>query len=404
MATVIEVESAYHPRAMDEPVRCAILAPVPVPYREPLFARLAEHGRVAPTVLYQSASQPGWDQRADWFPHEHPYDSAVLRAWQRRRPGRTPVLLPRGLGRALRRADPACVVSWEYGPATLRALAWCSARHRPLVIFSELTPRTEGGLSAARRRLHRLLAPRAAGFIVTSSAGRERLLALGVPPERVEVSLQSADVARFRVAGASRTPSAAASATPTTPASRSPAADPVRVLSVGRLVPDKNLRLLLDAWVEAGLRPEEARLELVGSGPLEHELRACAERLGVPARFRGYVSPGDLPGAYGEADVLALVSTYEPFGVTVREGVAAGLPVLCTRAAGAAGDFAVAGENAVLVDPLSTSEVAAALRLLVRDHAARERMAAASRRIAAATPPDADVEAFERAVLRAVRR
>ena len=49
--------------------------------------------------------------------------------------------------------------------------------------------------------------------------------------------------------------------------------------------------------------------------------------------------------------MLALVSTYEPFGVTLREGAAAGLPLIASRRAGAVGDVAVEGENAIVVDP-----------------------------------------------------
>src|SRR3954462_13639527 len=106
-------------------MRCVVLPPVPAPSREPLFALLAERGRIGLPVVYQAGSQPGWDQRPDWFPALHPYESRVVASAQRARPGRTPVLLPRGLGRALSELDPDCVVSWEYGAATLRALAWC---------------------------------------------------------------------------------------------------------------------------------------------------------------------------------------------------------------------------------------------------------------------------------------
>src|SRR3954447_9477128 len=214
--------------------RCVIVPPVPVPYREPLFARLAERGRIEPRVVYLSAAQPGWDQRSDWFPNRHRYRSSALRARQRARPGRTPVLVPRGLGRVLSEADPACVVSWEFGAATLRALAWCLRRGRSLVIFSEVTADGEVELSAAQRRVHRLLAPRVAGFIAASSAARRRLASLGVEPERIELSLQSADVERFGTAAGSR----------------EDGGGPVRILAVGRLVADKNLAVLIESFAE----------------------------------------------------------------------------------------------------------------------------------------------------------
>lgn len=357
-------------------MRCVVLPPVPVPYREPLFALLAERARIGLQVVYQSGSQPGWDQRPDWFPALHPYESRVLGSRQRDRPGRTPLLFPRALGATLSELDPDCVVSWEYSATTLRALAWCRRRGRRLVIFSELTP---DAAAAVRRPHHRLLAPRAGGFVAASSAARERLVRMGVPGERVEVSIQSADVAAFRAA-AERRPERAG---------------PPRILCVGRLVADKNQALLIRAFAAASA---EGELLLCGTGPLEPALRRDAE--GLPVRFLGYIPPGELPELYAEADALALVSTYEPFGVAAREAAAAGLPIVCSRIAGAAGDVAVEGENALLVDPEDEVEVADALRRLLTDAELRARLAAGSRAVTERTPLEADAEAFERAVLR----
>ena len=373
------------------PPSVTILAPVPVPYREPLFRALAQRGRVDPHVIYLSAGQSGWDQAPEWFPSAEGYSSEVLGSWQRSRPGRSPVTFARGVGRALSAARPDCVVSWEFGPATLRALAWGRRRRVPVVIFSELTPWSEGALSRVQRVTHRALAPRAAGFVVASSQGVERLRRLGVEAERMEVALQSADVEALAEAAGAPAGGGAPSA-----------GAPVRILAVGRLVPDKNLDGLIQAFARAGLDPGEAELELRGTGPLEGALRDQAERLGVPVRFPGPVAPAELPGVYSSADVLALVSTYEPFGVTLREGAAAGLPLLASHRAGATGDVAVDGENALVVDPDDLGQIAAGLHRLVREPELRERLAAGSRAVTERHPPQADAEAWERAILRAV--
>ena len=104
---------------------------------------------------------------------------------------------------------------------------------------------------------------------------------------------------------------------------------------------------------------------------------------------------------YDRADVLALVSTYEPFGVTVREAAAAGLPLICTKRAGAAGDLAVEAENAFVVDPSDRAAIAKALGALVRDAPLRARLSAGSLAVTERHTLEADVEGFERAVLRA---
>jgi len=172
-------------------LRCAIVPPTPVPYREPLFRALAERPGLDICVIYQSAGQPSWDVPPEWFPTEHPYPAVHLRSRQRRRAGRTPVLWSHGLGRALRRADPDCVVVSEYGPASLRALRFCRRHGRAYVIFSECTPRIDSMLPGWQLTLHRRLARQADGLIVASSAARDRLLAFGVPEERIEVALQA---------------------------------------------------------------------------------------------------------------------------------------------------------------------------------------------------------------------
>jgi glycosyltransferase involved in cell wall biosynthesis len=365
------------------PPRVSILPPVPVPYREPLFRALAERGNVIPHVVYLAARQPGWDQPESWFSDAKGYGSEVLRSWQRSRPGRTPITVPRGIGRALSRSRPDCVVSWEYGPATLRVLAWARRHGVPLVIFSELTPWSDAGLSGLQRRVHNALAPRAAGFIVASSQGVERLTRMGVDPARAEVALQNADLEHIR------------------PATPGAGGDPVRILAVGRLVPAKNLGGLIRAFAEAGFDDGEAELEVRGIGPLAGELAELADRLGVPVRFPGASTPRELGDVYASGGALALVSSYEPFGVTLREGAAAGLPLIASERAGATGDVAVDGENALVVDPDDRMGLVEALRRIVREPDLRERLAAGSRAVTERHPPEADAEAWERAILRA---
>jgi glycosyltransferase involved in cell wall biosynthesis len=361
-------------------LRCAIVPPTPVPYREPLFRALSEHADLDICVIYQSAGQPSWDVAADWFPRDHPYPAVHLRSWQRRRPGRTPVVSPRGLTRALRDANPDCVVVWEYGAASLQALAWCRRHRRAYVIFTECTPMIDSMLPGWQLALHRRLARHADGMITASSAARQRLLSFGVPDERITVALQAADLEAFRAAVPARS-----------------AAGPLRVIGVGRLVPDKNFGTLIRA------APADAEVEIVGTGFLEAELKELAAQRGARVRFRGHVPPSQMPALYASADVYALISTYEPFGVAVREAVATGLPIVCSRTAGAAGDVAIDGRNALLVDPHDADTIAVALARLAADPELRSRMGEESRAIDRETE-GVEVEAFAGAITAAARR
>ena len=375
-------------------VRCAIVPPTPVPYREPLFRSLHEREELDIRVIYQSAGQPSWDVPPEWFPREHPYPALHLRSLQRRRAGRTPVLWPRGLERALGTADPDCVVVSEYGAASVRALNWCRRHKRAYVIFTECTPGIDSMLPGWQLGLHRRLGRQADGLIAASSAARARLLAFGVPDDRIAVALQAADVEPFRTAVASWTlRNRAGAAEPATGA-------PVRIISAGRLVPDKNFGMLIEAFAKAGLTSAQAQLEIAGTGFLDDQLKELATRLGVPVRWHGHLPPEELPDLYANADVYALISSYEPFGVAVREAAAAGLPIICTKTAGAAGDVAIDGRNALLVNPYDVNNISSAIERLVSDPDLRRQMGDESRAIDLETD-GSEVDAFVQAVVRA---
>lgn len=102
-----------------------------------------------------------------------------------------------------------------------------------------------------------------------------------------------------------------------------------RILSVGSLKPVKNFPLLLRAFAPLA-HAGEAVLAIVGTGPVEAELRTLAAELGLGERLRlpGYsATPGDW---YGTADVFALTSDYEGFGNVLVEALHHGLPVVST--------------------------------------------------------------------------
>jgi glycosyltransferase involved in cell wall biosynthesis len=390
--TIVHIDTQQHrsncPDSVVGPdfIRAAVVPPAPAPYREPLYGALAASDRIALRVIYQSPRPTSWDQPSAWFEGERAYEAVYLPARERPRPGRTPIIWPRGLERALSTFGAQVVVCMEFGPATMRALAWCRWHGRPLVILTEVTRDVERTLPAPQRALHRWLAGRVQGFVAVSSRARQRLLDLGVRPDAVELSLQSADLEPIRAA--------------TERKRRSSGAAP-RVLAVGRLVTDKNFHGLLGAFASAGAALHGAELHIHGVGPLEPELRELARRLGVPATFHGFSTTAEMADAYASADVFALVSTFEPFGVAIREAMAAGLPLLCSRRVGAVDDLAFDGHNALLIDPEDVGSIAQSLARLCGDRHLRARLAAGSRELDGAHDLERDVSAFARAIVRA---
>ena len=147
------------------------------------------------------------------------------------------------------------------------------------------------------------------------------------------------------------------------------------VLYVGRLQPRTNIVRLVEAFAQMRSGRPELPQHLVlagGKGWLDEEIYAAAKRYGVDAyvHFTGFFPEEDLPALYAGADVLALVSLWEGFGLPVAEAMACGTAVLCSDCSSLP---EVAGDAAVLVDPMDMDAIAVALARLLIDDAYRAR-------------------------------
>lgn len=136
---------------------------------------------------------------------------------------------------------------------------------------------------------------------------------------------------------------------------------PLRVVYVGRLVPEKDLGGLLDAWKKAFPSAGVARLSLIGSGRCEDALRAQAARLGIgdQVEFLGYRE--DVAAQLRDADLGVLPSLIEGLSNTLLEFMASCIPVVASRVSGSE-DFIVDGRNGWLFEPADTDGLAGRLR------------------------------------------
>ncbi len=156
---------------------------------------------------------------------------------------------------------------------------------------------------------------------------------------------------------------------------RQPPGDaPYTVLSVGRLETEKNPLLLADVLADLGA---DFRLDVVGEGPLENDLRDRLAFLGVAHRadLLGYVPlDGGLMDRYREADVFLHVSWTEGVPSVLMEAFASRAPTVATDVGGVR---AVAEGAALLVPPGDAPAAAAAVRRIVVDDALRQRLVSA---------------------------
>jgi glycosyltransferase involved in cell wall biosynthesis len=152
--------------------------------------------------------------------------------------------------------------------------------------------------------------------------------------------------------------------------------DPTRLLSVGRLSPEKGHEYLFEALVLLKARGILCHLDIVGTGGLEHHLRARAIELDLKPQvtFHGYIPYGSaLFGLYQQAGALVLSSLTEGFPQVVTESLCVGLPTVATMVGGIP-SFLTDGKTALLVPSRDVPALADAIERLVRDKDLRVRL------------------------------
>ncbi len=147
---------------------------------------------------------------------------------------------------------------------------------------------------------------------------------------------------------------------------------------VARLVPVKAHEVFLAAAkAMAPVRPDIVFL-IVGDGDRRAELEAAARASGLGARVRFLGWRADLDRLYADLDVVVLTSKNEGSPVALIEAMAAGRPVVSTRAGGVE-DVVTDGETGVVVPVGDVSAVARAVLDLLEDPARAERLGATAR-------------------------
>lgn len=162
------------------------------------------------------------------------------------------------------------------------------------------------------------------------------------------------------------------------------------LVCVGRLAVEKNLALLIEAFKAVRQQRADARLLLVGDGPMRAELQAaCPEAL-----FAGQRSGEDLAAHYASADLFLFPSMTETFGNVTAEALASGLPVVAFDYA-AAGQLVQTGRNGLLCPLEAPAALIEGACRLAADDAFRQSLAPAARATALAHGWDPVIDRFE---------
>lgn len=283
-----------------------------------VLSPVAEYPRWARprSYLFRAAdpefSVPGCDARYTRYP-ALPMISRPFNGW----------LCARALHAPLREFAPDVVLSYWLYPDAFGALRAAARAKLPLVAGargSDLRVR-----DAISRRLTRPVVRSAQRLLVVSAdLGRVAVADYGADPARIRVIPNGCDAAIFHPRDRNRARTALGVA-----------ADAELVVYVGRLVPEKGLRELLDAMRALSTARPKLEMVFVGEGPMRGELEShIAGDASLRVRLAGAQGPAQVAEWMAASDLVTLPSYSEGHPNVLVEALACGRPVVATPVGG----------------------------------------------------------------------
>ncbi len=253
---------------------------------------------------------------------------------------------------AVREVQADLVHAHWWVPGGVSALLASIGCHRPFVVTLHGTDVAILKRSSAARNLARFVLRRAAAVTAVSSyLAREAAAVSGLDVNSIVVQPMPLDVTRYT----------------------RPSKGGRGVVTVGRLVQQKNISALLEAIALLRKRDKTVALKVVGEGPDRRSLEHRAKQLGIAdiTQFVGAVPPEAIPDEIGDADVFAFPAVDEGLGLAAAEALMLGVPVIAARQGGGIKDFVPATGAGRLVDANDARQMAEEIEALVGNETVR---------------------------------
>jgi glycosyltransferase involved in cell wall biosynthesis len=335
----------------DRKLRVLTISSHPIQYGAPLFRLMARHPKLDFQVAYCSlrgadsaAYDPEFGANVQW-------DVPLLDGYKwthvpNRGDGSESFFAWRntGLWNFIRQNNFDAVISHiSYTRATFWIAYFAARSKRIPFIFgtdaSSIQPRDASKLKLAAKKIVWPAVFSLAGQILTaSSTGRDMMISLGFPPDRVSMTLDTVDNDWWLAQANAVDREAARKQLGVLPHEKI-------ILFCAKLQPWKRPLDLLHAFASAAI--PNAKLVFAGDGAQRAELEREATALNVAdkVQFLGFVNQSQLPALYKSADVMVIPSSYEPFGLVVNESMLCGCPVIASDRVGAVRDLIAHGET-----------------------------------------------------------
>lgn len=362
---------------LDRRRHMVVVSRLPAPYREPLFQRISEFADVRFTSLYETLGRDGTAWRPGETGLEHKFTYTRECCLQSYRSGLSAFFdqlrVLRWCNRRLTDLAPDLVVILGYSyPAVWAAILWCWYHRINYSLRSDSNgyiEKVRGLRKSIKAFFLRRLVSGAKNILCIGTANKKYWTSYGARQDQIIDALYAVDQELFRppVDGGQRRAAFR---------HRHGLTGKIVYLFVGRLIARKNLDILLRAFSILYSRRQDVVLVIAGDGPERQSIEKLKQVLGLQSQVvdLGRTEYTRLPEVYQASDVLVCPYADEPWGLTVNESMACGIPVIAATGGtcGAAVDLIREGKTGVALADIGVPQLVDAMEVFANEKLAQD--------------------------------
>ena len=373
-------------------IKVAFLTEIIAPYRIPVLNYLSINPLIELQVIFLSETE---SRRAWRIPKEQiNFRYQVLQGFVlTRRYQDGPIFLNPSIITTLLINKYDCLIVGGYNhPSYWIALAYSRINSIRCLLWSESTLKEKRSQNSIKENFKRFLVKQASGYIVPGTAQAEYLVNLGISSKSICIAPNSVDSSFFSKNTQKLKPQKEQIK------QELGLKGPV-LLYVGRLLDDKGIPELLCAFEQICQKYSSVNLVLVGDGPdKEKYANECRRQELKGVLFTGFLEQEALPKYYLIADIFIFPTRSDPWGLVLNEAMLAGLPIICSSAAGAVDDLVKPEENGFIHEPGDVTGIVKYICCLLQNKELREQMGERSSQIIANYTPEKMAQSFVKAI------
>jgi glycosyltransferase involved in cell wall biosynthesis len=299
----------------DKKLKVVYLTNIPAPYRERMHEILASCVSMDYTVFYCSEFEPN----RKWEFTKGEYEKVYLSHEKNKM-----VHNNSNVVKYLNHYNPDVVISSGFNPTMIYSFAWCVARGKKYIPFTDGTFNSEQELSGVHRLVRRVVFKYSSSFIGASKGSAQLYESYHIPREKIFQSCLCVDNSSFM---------------------NDLKYKKYDLMFSGQLIDRKMPLFFAEVAKKVRERTGQCHVLILGDGPLRNELLKALLRFGVTFDYEGFVQPSRLPQYYCQSKLFLFPTLNDPWGIVANEACASGLPVITCNNAGVANDLVIHGYN-----------------------------------------------------------